>query len=253
MSMEEQSASRRQVLRQGGAVLAAGAGAAALSATPVAASHSGEKPEYVTLTYDEQLIKRYQPLLILDGVEVEPWSYHALYCESQDSDLDVVVGFHKYPYQEGYSEHDSHLGDREPVYVYVDSSSGEPIKIQYSAYHWYENTVSYSDVKTDSSGERALLKVVPKHHQHRTYHGWKTGGEARDLPVKNLLETYPGWLDAGLESEIHPGAVYNALEEMQYRDYWWREEALGTFEHILAGVWLHLGVGAASSTDLQEL
>lgn len=244
--------SRRQTLRAAGAVLAGGIGAAALSA-PAAADHQDAKPEYVTLSYNEELIKTYQPLLVLEGVEVEPWSYHALYAESSESDLDVVVGFHKYPYQEGYSSQDSHLGDREPVYIYVDSSSGEPIKVQYSFYHWYENTESWSDVKTDSSGKRPIMRVVPKHHQHRVYGGWKTGAEGRDLPVKNLLESYPGWLDAGLEDDIHPGAVYNPQEEMQYRDYWWREEALGTFEHILNGVWLRLGLGEGSQTDREEI
>lgn len=255
MSMSgEASVSRRGALRAGAALLAAGGVGGALSA-PAAAEHDSSKPAYVTLSYNESMIERYQPLLILDGVEVEPWDYHALVARSAESDLDVIVGFHKYPYQEGVSPfgEDSHLGDREPAYVYVDSTTGEPIKVQYSAYHWYENTVRYENLQTDSSGDRAMLQVVPTHHQHRLYDGWKTEQEATDLPVKNLLETYPGWLENGLHSEIHPGAVYNPQEEMQFRDSWWRDSAKGWFERSLDRVWLQLGFGAAEHTDIQEL
>lgn len=249
--------SRRETLRAAGVALSGGGAAAAglSAARRVTASHSESKPEYVTLTYDKERIQQYQPLLLLEGVEVEPWDYHALYAESAESDLDVVVGFHKYPYQEGVSPfgEDSHLGDREPVYIYVDSSTGEPIKVQYSAYHWYQNTVFYEDIKTDSSGDRAFLKVVPRYHQHQLYSGWKTMQEATDLPVRNLLESYPGWLQNGLHDDIHPGAVYNPQEEMQYRSHWWSDDAKGTFEKLLDGVWLSLGWGAAGETDLEEL
>ena len=253
----EASVSRRETVRAAGALLSGGgaAGAVLAAARKVVAEHASSKPDYVTLSYNEELIKKYQPLLILEGVEVEPWDYHALYAESAESDLDVVVGFHKYPYQQGVSPFgdDSHLGDREPCYVYVDSSTGDPIKVQYSAYHWYANTVPYQDLQTDDSGNRAFMRVVPEHHQHQTYSGWKTAQEATDLPVKNLLESYPGWLDNGLHDDIHPGAVYNPQEEMQFRDMWWREEAKGTFERLLDSVWLSLGIRAAEQTDLQEL
>lgn len=244
---ESDSCTRRGYLR---AVGSAAGGVALLggAASSVQANHEDAREPYVTLSYSEELIKQYQPLLVLDGVENEPNAYHALYAESQESDLDVVVGFHHYYYQEGYSQFDSHLGDREPVYVYVESETGEPVKAQYSAGHWHENTEMWQDLSTDSSGKRAKMKVMPKHHHHRTYHGDAAG---ETVPVANLLESYPQWLSNGLEEEIHPGAVYNPQEEMQHRDYWWRDGWGTVWDRSIWPLYVDLGIKDGAKTDLE--
>lgn len=237
--------SRRDLLKYLGAAALGGAAASA----PASASHDRDIPPYVTLSYDEELIRQYQPLLVLNGVENRPTGYHAVYVESAESDLDVIVGFNYYLYQAGVDPagRDSHLGDREPVYIYIDSASGEPIKVQYSAYHWYENTQYYQDLRTDSTGKRAKLQVVPRWHHHVTYDGWQEG---ETLEVFDLRESFPSWLDNGLEEELHQGAVYNPTEEMQQRDYWWADGAQNWMERSLASVYLVLGVRGASQTDL---
>lgn len=248
---ESNSCTRRDYLRGVGSAAGTAAGGVALlggAASSALAEHADAQEPYVTLSYPEGLIKQYQPLLVLDGVENEPNAYHALYAESQESDLDVVVGFHHYYYQEGYSQFDSHLGDREPVYVYVESETGEPVKVQYSAFHWHENTEMWQDLSTGSSELRPKMRVVPKHHQHRTYHGDAAG---ETVPVANLLESYPQWLSNGLEEEIHPGAVYNPQEEMQHRDYWWKESR-GTFwDRAVWPYYVDLGIKGGDKTDLE--
>lgn len=237
--------SRRQLLTAAGA---AALGGGITGATGVAqAEHA--PPEYVSLSYPEQLIKRHQPLLVMDGVEQQPTGYHAMLVESAEAEFDVIVGFNKYLYQEGIDPtgSDSHLGDREPVYIYLDES-GSPVKIQYSAYHWYENTEYWSDLQTDESGDRPLLQVVPRWHHHVTYSGSRSG---QTVPVRDLRDSYPTWLQNGLEDEIHPGAVYHPQQEMQQRAYWWADGAQNWSERLLASVYLSLGVRGASQTDLE--
>lgn len=242
---------RRELLRRGGAAAVAAPAAALTLTQHASAEHPDSQPPYVSLTYDESLINQYQPLLLLHGVEERPQAFHAVYCESAESDLDVVVGFHYYLTQKGASTQDSHLGDREPVYVYVDSATGEPVKVQYSAFHWYENTAHWDDIQADGSGKRPYLRVVPKHHHHRTYDGFVDSDEATDLPLRNLLESYPGWLDNGLEDEIHPGVVYNPQEEMQHRQYWWADGVQTFQERLLAQIYLAAGVRGADKSDVE--
>lgn len=249
------SRSRRALLRDLGRG-AAGVGALTVGAAgTAAAAHPEQQPDYVGFTYDEELIQEYQPLLYTGGLEHHPQRYYATYCSSTESNLDVVVGFHYYLTQEGVDPggRDSHFTDREPVYVYVDSQTGEPVKVQYSAFHWYANTASYQQLQTDSTDKRALLRVAPKHHHHLIYEGSDDGSDGVQLPVSNLLaeDVYPGWLSNGLESEIHPGAVYNPQEEMQYRPYWWRDGAQTLGERISARIQLLTGTGGARESDLE--
>lgn len=239
---------RRALLRAGAGALAAGT-LATRAAADGAQEHQNTQPPYVSLTYDEELIREYQPLLVLSQVKHKPTGYHAAVLRSSESDVSIIVGFNKYLVQEGVdvSGADSHLGDREPVYIYVDEAAGEPLKVQYSAYHWYSNSVRWRDLSTDSTGKRAKLRVIPRWHHHMTYHG---SLEGETIPVRNLLESYPDWLRNGLSEEIHPGAVYNAGEEMQHREYWWRDGSQTLLERILARVYLSVGIRGASETDL---
>lgn len=247
---ESSTHTRRAFLRRGAAATAA-VGVGIGTSGSVAAEHQETQPAYVTLTYDESLIERYQPLLLLEGVEVRPEAYHAIYVESTESPLDVVVGFHYYVTQRGIDPggSDSHLGDREPVYVYVDSETGEPVKVQYSAWHWYENTVYWESLRTEA--DRPILRVAPNHHHHLIATDYSAESSRVDLPLYDLRNRYPDWLRLGLEEEIHPGAVYNPLEEMQNRPYWWADGAQNYVERFIGSLQLTLGIGGASNTDLE--
>lgn len=246
--MESPGCTRRSFLRAAGA---AAVGVGGISGTAAAAEHADTQPAYVTLSYPEELIKAHQPLLVLSGVDNRPTAYHALYAESADAQLDVIVGFHHYLYQSGVDPagRDSHLGDREPVYIYLDTETKEPVKVQYSAYHWYSNTAYWQDLQTDETGLRPLMQVVPRWHHYMTYHGQLSG---ETVGVQNLLESYPQWLTNGLDAEIHPGAVYNPLEEMQEREYWWADGAQNWSERLFASLYLNLGIRGAEQTDLER-
>lgn len=233
---DSESVGRRGFLVTAGAA----AGAVLGSAQPVTADHPTQKPSHVTTRYDEDVIRRYQPSLIVDGVEHEPYTYASMVVESPEYDLSCVVGFHRYTHQTGFSSEDSHYGDMEPVYVFFDSATQTTVQVVYSGYHWfqadaYSNTLRFSD----SSEERPILRVVPPYHHYTTeFSTTEVSDVATDIPISDLTGRYSEWLtDEELEDEIRDGAVYTPWR-MQDWDSWWDPTAMSEIEAALRRLYL---------------
>lgn len=233
--------------------MVSGAGVALTTAAEeAAADHGDDVPEHVTVSYDETLIKRYQPQLVLGGVAPEPLGYYGLHAESEDSTLNAVYGFVKYPYQEGSGGRtDSHLGDHEPVIVWYDQSTGDVVQVDYSAYHWFRGTAPADRFQyADADQRRPMLRVDESYHHYYIYAGEFPG---QRLEVNNLLEAVDGWLSNGLEDELAPSQPHNPWA-MLGRESWWRHTRRNWADAFAKALWFNLGLSDATGTaDVQEV
>ncbi len=122
--------------------MTAGATAAAAAMLPTAAAQYPEQPDDVTITgYDDATadIEQYQPLLDISDLEVEPSRLNAWRVTSDDYEYDWYCYWVFYAVQTGASEEDSHLPDREPVYVGVSEGSVETVVT--SDWHYSVNQI----------------------------------------------------------------------------------------------------------------
>lgn len=241
--------SRRDVLKAGAAV-GVGSLGVATAISNVAASHRDGIPDHVTVTYDEDLIKRYQPQLVLEGVEPQPLAYHALHAESSESTLNAVYGFVQYPYQEGNAgRSDSHLGDHEPVIVFYDQSTGDVVRVDYAAYHWFHGWAPADSFQyADADQRRPMLRVDKSYHHYYIY----SGGFAGDrIQVENLLESIDGWLSNDLEDELALSQPFDPWA-MLGRESWWKHTTMNWLDAFLKALWFNLGLSSATETaDVQ--
>ncbi|WP_152421843.1 hypothetical protein [Halorubrum saccharovorum] len=234
MTHPESNAVTRRAFLASAAAVGAVAGSQSVTAT-----HPEQKPDHVTVRYDTDIIERYQPALVLDGVEIEPYSYCAMVAESPERGLGCVVGFHRYTHQEGFSMEDSHFGDTEPAYVFFDSRTGDVVQVVYSGYHWYQASTwaNNLDYVVDDR-QRPILRVIPPHHHHTTDFARSEISDVRtDIPTSDLTERYPEWLEDDLEDQIRPGSVYSPWN-MRDWEAWWEPSTMTEFEITLQRIWL---------------
>lgn len=263
-----EDASRRDVLRTVGSAGSAAIGVGVLASAVAAETtrpqggdlerHSDTSATVtypsgreLTLTYDESLVQEYQPQLVLEDVSPDPISFHALHAESNESTLNAVYGWTLYPFQEGLSSHDSHLGDHEPVIVWYDQSSGDVVRVDYAAYHWFRGTTSADILQyADDAQHRPMLRVDPKYHHYYTYSGRWPGEQ---LPLDNLLGTIDGWLNNGLESELALTQPFDPWD-MLGRETWWRHTRGNYVDALLKSLHFNLGIsGATETADVGEV
>lgn len=239
--------SRRDVLK---ASVAVAVGSTALATAPSGAS-AREAPDHVTVSYDDALIQRYQPELVLDGVEPLPSAFHALHAESSRSSLNAVYGFTKYPYQSGVSQQDSHLGDHEPIIVWYDQSTGDVERIDYAAYHWFRGTAGPSAIQfADGKQRKPVMRVDQSYHHYYLYQGELPGSE---LERRNLLNSIETWRNEGLDEELAPSQP-NDPWAMLSRESWWRHNAGNWLDATLKSLWFNLGLSDARETsDVEEV
>jgi len=240
--------SRRDVLA---AMASAGVGVMASSTTTSADHEELGPPEEVTLSYDESTIQEYLPGFVLEGVEPEPLTFHALHAESEESTLNCVYGFMQYPYQEGQSRHDSHLGDHEPLIVWYDQSTGDVARTDYAGYHWFRATALPSTLTfVDDAQHRIKIRPDPSYHHYYTYSG---DIPAENVETKSLLDSIERWLDNGLEENLAVSQPFDPYE-MLSRKTWWAHTAGNYVDASLKALWFNLGLSGANETsDLQEV
>jgi len=246
--MSSRQWSRRQVLVTVGS---AGIGAVTASTTARADHEELGAPDGVTLSYDESTIQEYLPGFVLEGVEPEPLAFHALHAESSESTLNCVYGFMQYPYQEGKTSQDSHLGDHEPLIVWYDQSSGDVARTDYAGYHWFRATAMPSTLEfVDETQHRIKMRPDPQYHHYYSYSG---DLPHEDVEVKNLLDSIGPWLDNGLEENLAVSQPYDPYE-MLGRQTWWAHTAGNYVDAWLKATWFNLGLSEAGATsDLKEV
>lgn len=230
---------RRDFLRR---LAAVGAGSVGLTATisPAAALARDEyKPEHVSLDFDRERLERYRPRLVFEEASRDQLiGLYGWYATSPEYDTDVAVYWASYTHQEGVTDFDSHYGDHEPLYVFVDSVTGEVQRVVYSAYHWLKGT-------TATSREHPQFTVV-----HPWHHYVQTTTEGLLVGVDDLHGVFDSWLANGLEEDLAPGSVVNPWS-MRSRSDWWRRGSFGiSLAEISVSVAYRLGLHDARRTDL---
>lgn len=243
----------------GGLATSAGVGSAASDL----GEYEAAWPEHVTLSYPESELLRYRPTYSTPSSPGDrPDQVYAVKASSPEYEYDVYQYWAWYHTQEGLSRWDSHRGDREPVYVYVDEH-GTVREACYSGYHWYRaratEPLTYQPDGSDE--ERVQLRIMPTHH-----HYVMTDEIGADFDLEPLLtesklfdedtpETqYEAWLKNNWASALHPGAILGP-DQMRYRATWYRDD---TREGRLSrwSAWIDLRLAATPfgrdiNTDLQ--
>lgn len=238
-------ASRRPALKAGAAVATAPIALASSSAAAVERS----APDGVEITYNESVIKKYQPSLVLQDVEPDPLAFHALHATADDSSLNAVYGFVQYPYQSGVSSQDSHLGDHEPIITWYDPADEETVRVDFAAYHWFRSHVSEAAIETVSDArERPVMRVDPTYHH---YYQPEPGVVGERLEVADLTESIDDWLDAGLESELAISQPYDPWQ-MLSRESWWRHTTRNWLDALAKATWYNVGLSGARGTAEPE-
>jgi hypothetical protein len=240
-----QDATRRDVLATAGTVAISIGGVASTSSV---ASADGERsvPSDVTLSFDKETIREYQPEFVLQSVEPRPYGVWAVHAEKQGSGLNAVCGFTRYPYQSGTTSYDSHYLDHEPWIVWYDAATGETERVDYAAYHWFRGHAFRDQLEfaTDAR-KRPVFRVDPNYHHYYLYSG-SLAGERPE--VNSLLDAIEDWLANGMDEELALSQPYDPWAMMS-RDSWWREEARHSFETVLNALWFNLGASDARATS----
>ncbi|WP_096391476.1 twin-arginine translocation signal domain-containing protein [Halopenitus persicus] len=219
MSDDRDTLTRREFLRGSGAAaaLVATGGIAGRSSATEHTAHWREKPDHVSLTFDQVAMEEYRPRLEIHHLDVEPSALYGWIASSPEHETDVYVYFAKYATQRGISLLDSHMHDREPFYVFVDPSDGSVQEVAYSGYHWFRASNASPPVDGDT---HVTARVVNPHHHFVLS---SESAIREDVPVESLVDEFDIWLSNGWGESLHPGAATNPWV-MRSRESWWREK-----------------------------
>lgn len=204
----------------------------------------------IEIYYDEFRLRKYQPKLVMDQDTRRRFKgLFGYVAESENEDTFVCCYWMQKTHQDGLPiiNKDSHLGDHEPIYVFVDEDSEDVETIVYTGYHWYaseitpENTLMTSDRAADET--HANFEVIdPWHHFSRVP---TDGTHGAFFELKSWPEHRDSWMDNGFYDPAQPEAIEDPWTMME-RDGWWRD---GSFDKRMASVWRVLGLRGGDQTD----
>jgi hypothetical protein len=209
----------------------------------VAADHRDAKPEHVTISYTESTLSAFQPLLDLTEEDKSRLlGQYAWTATSPEHDTDCHVYWTAYTHQSGVTEYDSHYGDHEPAYVFVDSQTGEIQEVVASIYHWLRGRALASGLRIENE-TNPVLGVITPWHQY-------TAPAPQEDPTRpelsNLDNAFDDWLANGLEEALEPGVVVNPwrMQGADGRGHWWRDTVASisfdaAYMRILRTIGLH--------------
>jgi len=184
-------------------------------------------PDHVTLSFNKSWLDAYQPRLILGQDDEKFLGLYSVRATSPEYDTDVAIYWSKYTHQSGVTSYDSHWGDHEPCYCYVDSDTGELQTVVASVYHWLSGKATAATVPTN--GNQPILRVINPWHQ---YTAGRESPRTQEKGVEKLLseselldidvETkFEQILNNGLDEDLAFGSVLNPWI-MLVRDSWWQ-------------------------------
>lgn len=176
-----------------------------------------DQPGHVTCSYDETKLKKYQPETTVGHLDVAPTASYAAVYTSPERETAAYVYFLRYPHQRGLTAADSHVADREPVYVLVDEGTGRVERVVYSAYHYIKGAGTPSNMPMN--GTHVRLHVVEPWHQYVP-----TGDPGTRVDLKDYCEAVDDWHANGWRASAE--ATKNPWT-MRNRDGWWDENTLG--------------------------
>ncbi|MFC7216453.1 hypothetical protein ACFQO4_20555 [Saliphagus sp. GCM10025334] len=215
------------------------------------------KPDHVTIEFDEQMLYRYEPLLVTDWETRQ--RHNGLFgyvARSEEYDYDVCCYWSQLSHQDGANlwgfvfQADSHLGDHEPIYVMVDKETGEVARVVYSAYHHFPAEVepmggNLEQIRHPELRTHATLEIIPYWHHHK-YSPGEDGAFASNFSnLEDWGEAREQWADNGFYNRTNSRAIEDP-EVMLTRSSWWES---GTIDHRLGELFHRLGWAGGSETD----
>lgn len=228
--------SRRRFLK----LTAAGVVGSSLTGS-VAADHSEQKPEHVTISYNERILNKFRPELFIPETEKPKFlGMYGHYATSTEFDYGVCVYWSKYSHQEGWLGNlDSHYGDHEPCYVFFNETTEEVEQIVCSVYHWIAGRARPTGSALNDTHVR--LRAIKPWHQYTASTESGELYEIKDLTADDAFQT---WLNEGLHESLEPGLVYNPWRMLARGDWWRRSEYTGiSFNQMLVSATKSAGIG----------
>lgn len=200
------------------------------------------------ILFDEARLRKYQPALVMSQTTRRRFNgMYGYVAESDEEETFVCCYWGQMTHQDGLpiAQADSHLGDHEPIYVFVDDDSGEVDRVVYSGYHWFAAETTgeegnLSTIRADKPTHINLRVVDPWHHYS---HGDNGDGALVDL------ESWPGIRDTWRQNGFYEPAQPEAIEDpwtMLERDSWWRD---GSTDAWFADLWRRVGLRGGSEAD----
>ena len=238
--------SRRLPTRRDAIRATALSGAVLLGAGSATVSGEIDSDSDATISYDEERLERYQPLMSLSlDARDKLTGVYGYVAEYDDEDVDVLCYWSRYAVQEGISwiPWDSHQYDHEPVYLFVDES-GDVEELAYTGYHHYvarEEDPDLEEVRADEPTHISLDVVSPWHH----YRIGETGSGAF-YDVRDWTSARSEWEEYGFYEGTSRAAVDDPIV-MRDRSSWWED---GSLDARLSSIRLLLGL---DPTDRDEL
>lgn len=215
------------------------ASASAAVATPLALVGSArattledakEEFSHVDIEYDKPTLERYQPRLSMTTEHLKRFQYQASYvARSDEYDTYVCCYVARYTKQEGITGHDSHLGDTEPVYIFVDSGTDEPVEAVWTGWHWNaagitDDSATFHPGQSDDPTHLSLSVVWP--WGNYTYTDADQGAffDLADWRPERELLVSGGLYDRGSAAAFEEPWVMSAAHEG--RAGWWDQSGL---------------------------
>lgn len=190
-----------------------GSAAAVAVATGVAsgADPYDPKPEYVDLTFQKSELETYRPYLVTRNLDVAPTDLRAWKATSTEQDTDCFAYWANYVTQKGVTSADSHVDDREPVYVFVRDGGVERVVVD--GYHYLAATYTNPSL----AGE-----THPLLHVNNPYHFYTSTDEVGNdsVPIRDMADRYEGWIENGWS--VHRETVVRPWN-IRSRGHWWAD------------------------------
>jgi len=246
---------RRRFLKRTGkaAVPLVATGVVVGAAAAVTYDHFEAQPDHVSLEYDQGLAEQYRPALVTRHLDIQPDAWYCWIATSPERETDAYVYWMEYPLQQGVSPFggafsDTHLGDHEPFYVYVDSA-GEVVSAAWSGYHWIRAYADAATLPLVNDTHVAAWPVNPWHH----YSLDPAKGGSPTTQVTDLRGAFVDWLANGWDRDLAPGTATNpwTMQGSDGRRSWWRGNSLGF--SAAESVWATLEGTALYDGDAPEV
>lgn len=247
---------RRDFLRHSGAI--AGSAAGVTTSTIAAGDHREgnwrAKPDNVTIEYDEEFLRTYQPRLVTTySTRQEFIGFFGYTVRGKPYEYDVACYWAELTHQDGLTLFnfvfgpDSHLGDHEPVYVFVDKSTGEVEKVIYSTYHHFPGEITpetgvFVQDRHQDLATHPILRVVPEWHNYSAAVGDRTG---TFFTLESWIAVRDSWKENGFYQETADEAIEDPAT-MQTRDAWWQKN---TMDYKFGPLFARLGLRGAEQSD----
>lgn len=232
---------RRDFLRRGATVAAAAGLGSVLTTGTATAVESEDKPDHVTLEYDEEWLRTYRPAFLMDyETRQRSNAVYAYKATSEEYEYDWACYWHRMSHQDGASliGVDAHLYDHEPVYVAVDGD-GDAERAVYTYYHHFASQVeqpALQDLLIDSEETREThiaLEIIDPWHHYNAAPNTEISDLTLDYEFEDWTAAVDTWEDRGVFEATSGSAVYDPAS-MWERDSWWDES---TTDYRFASLW----------------